>query len=375
MKRFFVFGFIASALVALGIIGGMWLGKKDRVETLYTQTTSDKPTLTSSISRGIEFLISHQKQDGSFPLLICDSTEPERCDEASSAPMTGGVLIALEGVKDSRLDQIHRRGTEYILHSMETTPDGKHATWNLFSPLDPRHSRIPGDIDVSSVLSGYLARRGIEYPHDIEGFRPFQNTIGLYHNWISTEWNLTEKNRHSFAGGSEKDFSRSEYFGVDCMVNADVLWYLATRHIESEPLCTYIKDVIQQKDYPQCTFYYRSPYLFLASVARAHEAGAQCLADVMPRVKEDLISTARNDGTWTENFFGNIAATMALVKTGYRGPVVDRSIEKIIAAQQENGGWGNAVVFPDLYNPVFYGSQELVAASVIELLSAYQQQQ
>jgi hypothetical protein len=100
----------------------------------------------------------------------------------------------------------------------------------------------------------------------------------------------------------------------------------------------------------------------------AYDKGAECLAPSVELVQSALLQSIQDDGRWSSNELSNIIAVSTLIKTGYSGHEVDKAIEHIIKRQDDDGGWENAIAFPDLYNPVFYGSRELVTASALQAL-------
>ncbi len=345
---------------------------------VYRNASLSEENLSSAIDRGILFLEKQQNPDGGFSLYICDNAEPERCDPIDSGPNTAAVFLALWPLRgEERVDRMAQKGIAYIVGAVEAnvrSPGFSHAVWNVFSPDDIRHGRIPSDIDGLSVASLALKKFGVSFSDDETVLLQFRNSGGLFYNWLSHEWNRSETDRHAFAGGDPNQFPDPNYYGVDCVVNADVLAYFSAKGKQPEEICSYLNDVIERELYPQCTFYYRSPYiLFTSMIAAAVDEGASCLEPSLPKIKRTLLEGVREDGTWSQNFFSNVVATFTLVKLEERGAIVSSAVEHILKMQRGDGGWDNAVVFPDLYNPVFYGSREIVTATALRTLFEYKE--
>jgi len=366
--------FLFTVVVLIIIIGAWFFLKNTGNSTiLYGPQTIAGKDLDSAIARGIDFLVEQQRFDGGFDIQLCDTTEPERCDPIRSAVNTAGVIAHLDAFDDDpRISLIIKRAIAFIKADMQLSPDGKHGVWNLFAQKDIKYGRIPADIDGIALVSFVLGKYGEGFPGDVTAFDIYRNPSGLYLNWISEEWNQTEQDRHAFAGGSVQQFPNPDYFGVDCVVNTDVLSYFSSVQEETEPLCTYINEVIEKRLYPECSFYYRNPYLLFSVVTNAAtNRGAACLEQSVDPIVQEIISTVRSDGTWSENFLSNIFAVSALLQAGYTGTEVDRAVEYILSEQQEDGGWKNATIFPDLYNPVFYGSPEITTTGAMYVLDLY----
>ncbi len=353
-------------LVGVGIVIYYYIPSR----TVLYENQGDK--IQNAIDRGLSFLQSRQQSSGEFFLYICDNTQPERCDPIRSAGSTAGVLSLLEGVEDSRIKEIAQKAIPFILSGMELAQGAKHGAWGLFYKSDPRYGRTPPDIDDTALTSSFLLKNNISFPNDEKEFDRYRNADGLYYNWLSDTWNKSEQDRQAFAGVTLDQLTRKEYLGVDCMVNVDVLNYFALKKNQPSQLCSYINETIEKKLYPQCTFYYRNPYVFFAAIAGGvKNSNTTCLAPSVPLIREELISTQRTDGTWSSNLFNNVMAARALLFTDYRGEALDRAIANLLQLQRQDGGWDNAVIFPDLVNPVFYGSRELITAGAIQVLDTY----
>lgn len=367
MKKILLF----IVILSVGAIGMYWYQYFPTPQP--TELTQEQ--LDEAISRGIQFLKKQQKENGVFLVGACDTTQPENCRYISSGPITAAIPDLLYPMRDNpEVRDIIESALRFVEDSMETDESKQHAAWGLFAPIDPLYGRIPPDIDDTAYTSRVLVRYGRTIPNNLEALGEYRNEGGLYYNWLSHEWNKSEGERHVFAGGKPEDFPKPQYFGVDCVVNADVLNYLALRGEQPKEVCSYLNEVIEKKLYPQCAFYYRSSFpLFssLATAARHH--GATCIAQSIPLVEQQLIESARPDGTWSSNLFNNVAAAHALAVLHSRDGALKRGVMYILSEQQDDGGWENAPIFPDLINPVFYGSRELITAIALHTLYEYRQ--
>ena len=361
-------------IVALGSGIFYFLQERKSERGVYLAPLS-RENIDRAIDRGLFFIEEQQRPDGSFLLYVCDVTEPERCDPIQSAVHTAGVIAALLPFRDDpRVRAMVEKAKPFIFENMDTTPDGRHAVWNLFGKKDERYDRIPADIDSTALVSITLKKYSIAFPDDVSALEQYKNEGGLFYNWISDSWNLNEKSRHSFGGGKESDFSDKNYFGVDCVVNTDVLTYLSYVGKESPEICAYVNNVVETQTYPQCTFYYRNPYLFAFVVAVGNkDNNVTCTAPSMQKLQNYVVTQERGDGTWSSNVFSNVSAIGTLLKTGYRGELVDRGVQRVLEQQATDGGWAKANLFPDLYNPVFYGSKAISTAVILNVLAMYQE--
>lgn len=369
MRYFYVLFII---IVAFAV--GAWL--------LYSRVPASSPIvyedelsqerINTAWNRALDFLVKDQSKKGRYDLLECSTVTPEECTPIISAGNTAGVFFTLQNYHDQRIEEIISKGIEFIMRDMQLTPDGEHGIWKIFAKDDLRFSRIPADIDDTVISSLVLIKRGLSFPDKLESLRKYRNREGLYYNWISDEWNVSEVRRHEFAGGSRSDFPKPDYFGVDCVVNSNMLIYLAAREEEVLPVCEYLNAVVEHTLWPQCSFYYRNPYIFFHSLLSARDYGASCLDPAVPRIQKALLDLQKSDGTWTSNNLSNVFATLALMQTGYRGEALDNAVKNVLKLQESDGGWGNALLFPDLYNPVFYGSRALVTATAVKTLFEYE---
>lgn len=89
---------------------------------------------------------------------------------------------------------------------------------------------------------------------------------------------------------------------VDCVVNANVLQTLARNNQaddeSSKAACAYIEKAIDKGLSKRCGFYYPSPYYLHFSVAKAYEAGAQCLEGSAKKLKAELQKEQNDEGYW-----------------------------------------------------------------------------
>ena len=365
---------IIVCVIALVLAGGaFYFWREQKNDSGVYLAPLSRENIDRAIDRGLTFIEEQQQSDGGFLLYVCDVTEPERCDSIQSAVHTAGVIAPLWPLRENtRVHKIVEKAKQFILENMETTPDGKHAVWNLFGKKDKRHDRIPADIDSTSFVAITLKKYGVSFPDDTSALERYKNDGGLFYNWISDTWNKDEKSRHSFGGGSVGDYPDKNYFGVDCVVNADTLSYLSYVGKESPEICQYINNVVENKLYPQCTFYYRNPYLFaLAVISGNKDYRVSCTTSSLPKLQDFLTIQEKEDGTWSANIFSNIIATIALLEIGNQGEKVDMAVKQILEKQSEDGEWPTANVFPDLYNPVFYGSEAITTATALSALFLY----
>lgn len=368
-----VFGAI---IIILFLVIGFFLVNREGDSVTYESVEVTKAGIQQAKNNGIDFLVREQGANGEFALYMCENVNPEECSPIKSATVAGGIGLMIQDIDDERIEQIKKKIIGVVLKNLDLTPDGKHAVWALYAKNDPLYNRLPADLDDTALMSLFLTEQGVDFPDDREALLEYANNGGLFLNWVSDSWNLSEEGRHRFAGSKPEDFPNKDYFGVDCVVNADVLGYLSSMNEDTTELCVYMTDIIEEKLYPECSFYYRNQYLFFHSLTSAAvDYGAMCLDPLLFSIEEELIKTERGDGTWTANLFSNMAATQVLINLGYKGDVLDRAVANVLASQEKDGGWENAVMFPDLINPVFFSSREMMTAFALQILDTYAKSQ
>ena len=173
---------------------------------------------------------------------------------------------------------------------------------------------------------------------------------------------------------------RVNYFSgndIDCVVNANILFYYSVIGREDKNLCSFLNQVIKKQDYQKCTNYYTTPYAFTYAVTRAFaDANSVCVRENIHYVKDFLLKSQKNSA-WG-NDLENALAASSLINTGFKGKELDSAISKILARQNFDGSWNNAAFFEGYCIEkglcIYFGSKELTTAISLEAIAKYKEQ-
>ena len=304
------------------------------------------------IQRGVLFLEQAQLPSGEFSDSICLVERPtgniESCVPDSTPFVSSFVIHSLATIDEMSVLEMRNKSLSFIL---ENKREGY--IWGYWSYRASKYNTQDNDIDDTSVALVAMKEMGMDV--ETQWFL-LNNTDpeGLFYTWFS------EKNQ-------END--------IDCVVNANVLFYFALENYTDEKVCNYLKKIVEEQTFPNCSVYYPSGYAFTYALTRTYSDGHQnCLEEIVPDLKDYLIKRQKSDGSFGDEL-ETALATASLLNLNYTGPETSRAINHIIKTQQEDGGWPLRIFYSNVNQAgpdwIGFGSRELTTAISLEALSKY----
>lgn len=293
----------------------------------------DPPALDARIQQGLAFLENHQAPSGEFPSYHSESLTMEAPNYGPAPYVSFTIFLELEGVPAQKVRQ---RITSYAQRLQLES--------GLFSVDGGNPHRIPPDADDSVTGLLVLKKSGLVQNASIESLlKPFSNGQGLFYSWPDNG-------------------------DVDCVINSNVLYAFSSFGGNTAPLCDYLNGLVRTNKTESCSNYATSKYAVFYFITRAYAAGATCLKPSLPAIQNTLLAGQTN-GSWGGDL-ENAMATLSLIHTGYRGPALDKAIQKIAAAQMRDGGWSMGVIYVNPPNE-YVGSRDITTVLSLKALQLY----
>ncbi len=320
------------------------------------QQANNRLALETAEAKAVAFLEESQLPSGEFAAYASFSKDMENSIYNKSPFITSFVVHSLNFAEQTEeVRGMKRKGVEFI-----ASQKSEGNTWNFWGLNEEGiYPKAPDDLDVTSCAVASLKENGKNIEIDFEEYRA-EN--GGYFTW------MIEK---------EKD--------VDCVVNANILFFYGLQKREDTKLCRYMNALLKNQDYADCTEYYSvSPYAFPYAISRAFaDADTYCIKDSLHYIQSFLLEKQEN-GSWG-NDLDNALATVSLINIGFEGKELDEAIANIINRQNPDGSWEKEAFFiwdksvfftdhEDYQNPnniVYFSSEELTTATSLEAIAKY----
>ena len=295
--------------------------------------------LRPALRRAIRYLEASQLPSGQFPSEMCEGPEMSRCRPEAAIFATTFVVGALswaERVGEAPEVAVPRqRALRFLRSQME--PGG---LWRYWTAADPMYEEIPPDLDDTSCVSALLHGHGIPFPDNRELIRGFAGKQGLFQTWV---------------GHDEP---------IDCLVNANVLYYFALRGEELSGVCDELSRRAAAGARPGCSAYYEPALAFAYFVTRAAmEGGARCLQPAVDSLRRALPSLEVPADPLDEALALGVAVQLESCGDAERALAA-----RLAAGQRADGSWPARPFFRGP-GPSYFGSPALTTAMAAEALA------
>lgn len=354
----------ARLVVVLAILGMAGCRESSAVNAI------DAARLKQAIERGVSFLADAQEADGEFPVYFYITSHlAVRGKHQSEAGYTtyrfldptpfgtAGILYNLWFLQpfDPQMAPMAHRAADFLLGQME--PGG---IWRYWSRKNPNFQVkiLPPDLDDTSLVSLVLLLTGHPPLEHLELLKTYRLPSGLYRTWMEP--------------AIDRIMRQGE---ADCVVNANMLAYLARRGEQPAELCGYLTTLLRTEPDALCSTFYPSPYALSYAVGRAYRMGASCLAPAIPDAVSFLERTANTDGTWQRwpEPLQTALAVNALLDLRPDHPLIAPGIRRLLETQMPTGAWptGPYYATTPVYAFTTFGSETISTGMALEALAKY----
>lgn len=301
--------------------------------------------LEDALARGIGFLKSAQKADGSFESGI--STIPDmsagiRTERSVFAAAV--VLRCLRPLTGANFQSIDRAGMGFL--SSEMSPESTWRYWVKDWPI-----AIPADLDDTAcclkLLGGSLSRE--QRACGIAQVIRNREASGLYKTWI---------------------LDTAEHNDVDSVVNANVVAFLGSGSNTIDAI-EYLIGVVDADKCRESSHYYLSEMSLFHAIALARESGVLDFDKVARRIVARIV-----DSSFQGNVLESAQAISTLLALGQDGgDWLGLTVERILEAQSPDGSWPLVPFYSGPRHPAptsyWFGSREMTSAHCVEALARF----
>lgn len=326
-------------------------GIKNASEEKKFFSEAEKDRIDASVDKAVNFLIQNQLPSGGF-LMRCDGNRDGQnspCKESGNFFFTAQVLIALNDISERQdLAALKQKAVGFISKLEE------NGLWRF-------NGFLPPDTDDTSVASLSLKVNGHAFSPNIDRLISSRDQNGLFKTWIPEG-----------ESGLDDSFTNED---VDCVINANILAYLAKMNFNDKevikPVCDYLQENI--KNELSCSIYYPSRSFLFYTISRATHNGASCFLNN----KKSIIQETLDWFDYESGGFGGVTesafAINTLLEFGYHGDEVKRGIHYLVENQNQDGSFDGANLFHGAKknDKVFFRSSAFNTAVAIETLAKY----
>jgi hypothetical protein len=330
--------------------------------------------LDKGIERGLDFLRREQLPSGEFRCLMStDNTMEKDCVEDSSPFPTALVAYSLGFADAAEAGGMLEKCVRFFLAEMEGP-----GLWRYWTKKHQYHSVIPPDLDDVACVSLVLRRRGVDFPPNERLVFASRDSRGLFYTWMTPRWPMPALAAYwRVALRQWLNPLKSYYFwklnesepgDVDCVVNANVLFYVGEEP-RTRAVVDYLVEAFRRGEEGCCDKWHLNPFTFQYVVSRNFEAGVSALGRIREEAVGRIVAAARPDGSIGDNCLETALAACALHSWGSRPPELERAVGFLLGAQRGGGDWPRAALYyggPKKYYG--WGSEELTTGFCLEAL-------
>ena len=159
---------------------------------------------------------------------------------------------------------------------------------------------------------------------------------------------------------------------IDAVVNANTLFYFGLNN-NTRPIIPYLIQIIADKKEHDCDKWYRNPFTVYYFFSRCYAHGIKELAPIVSPITERILNASAESGMLGTSIMDTALGCCTLMNVGYYGRELQKGIDYIIHAQQDNGSWARwAFYYSGPKKKAAWGSEELTTGFCIEALARYQ---
>lgn len=336
----------------------------------------------SAIQKGIDFLYDHQMANGEFMVYISDNEEMQGWNSPEStigAMFIGHSLLFLKGEK--KVNTILENIAAFLRGQMRVG-----GTWNFFTRTHPLGDISPNDVDDTAVVARFLKEMDHPFPEHMTRNILLANRTsdGLFYTWFTFrfKWNT---NKH-YLYLSAQDFIHPlrsiafwrkfvcEHYDVDAVINASALYYFG-KIPETEPVISYLIDIIENETQKTCDKWYCNPFSVYYYFSRIYASGVTDLKKIKAPIINRIIAKQKKDGCIGNSLLDTALALSSLFNLDFSDEsFLRKSVDYLLSKQNKNGSWNRRIHFyagPD--KDLGYGSEELSTGFCLESLARYRE--
>lgn len=336
--------------------------------------------IDESITKGINYLHDHQLPNGEFLFYMSadDAMQSWNLPESSIFPaaLIGHCLLSLRNQVKTK--EIILNTAHFLHYQMD-----RGGTWNHYTILHRLRNLCPQDLDDTACVSQFLKTLEFNIPWQSNQKLILDNrrSDGLFYTWIIFRWkvntnllywNYTAKElKHIFKSLIFWHKFECTRYDVDAVVNANILYYLGKRK-ETQPIISYLIDVIKKNKEHDCDKWYRKDLTVYYFISRNFNNDIFELEDIRTEIIERIISKCHKDGSIGESSLDTALALTTLINLNYQGSEIINGINNLLKMQLERGNWKRwAFYYGGPKKLSCFGSEELTTAFCLEALAKF----
>ncbi len=331
--------------------------------------------ITRAVVRGLDWLAVRQLSWGEFNTNFWYSDQPKRPGVPDSSPfVTAHVVHALDFVKDARARGMQERALKFLRGEMEG-----QGFWRYRSRRQGQRWGWSLDMDDTSCVSYVLRQHNIAFPENRAWLVGNRNARGIFYTWFTPRRAMPhnfEWLRLALAYARCQvlrtvilKHERLERNDVECVVNANVVWYLG-ECAETNAAIDYLIDTARQGREAQEMRYYLHRNSFYYALSRAYANGIARLDEA----KEAIVENIRAEWNHAREFENDLQVALAactLLNFRCDIPELARAMDWLVARQDANGGWREWAWIGYVPFTTRWGSAEMTTAVCVEALARY----
>ncbi|HRH43243.1 MAG TPA: hypothetical protein PKY82_16545 [Pyrinomonadaceae bacterium] len=340
-------------------------------------TKIDLRKLNLVIEKGLNFLHQNQLASGEFKSFR--STHPtmaEDCEFDSSPFPTALIAYSLSFSESLVAKELIKRAINFFLAEIE-----RGSVWRYWTSIHPYHNNIPPDLDDIACISSVLKQNNVQFADNLKLILANRNRDKLFYTWMVPRfafplsfayWRVVA--REALKPISLYYFwklNESEPNDIDCVVNANVLFYLG-KYKETQSVINYLIEIIKSEKEECCDKWHLSRFNLYYALSKNFFAGIDDFKIIRDALIERILSFAKSDGMIGENILETALASCALLNFNDDSMELKNAINILINSQNKKGAWQ---IFPVYYGgPKKYfgwGSEELTTGFCLEALVRY----
>lgn len=329
----------------------------------------------AAIDRGLDFLIRCQEADGHLPSWVATDLEIQRDRRSDrSVFITQHIAASLLNLRDHRADRLIERAVAFL--ESEILPGG---LWKFWTRDHPGFRAIPPDVDDTACVIHLLGRVGRSAPKLSRALLLGNRTPhGLFNTWILPRrghlrhprtWPaLLQLLRHPLR---LRAFFRRGLLtpgDLDAVVMTNVVLLLGSSPGTAATIA-WLHAVVNDGREAGSDRYYQSPYPLYYAMARCSRHGCDAFEPLRERIVGRILAALQGPAV---PLAALELALMAIVLQhwGTGGGEARQALERILAAQQDDGSWPAwGFFFSAGSRELAWGSEALTTAFCLEALA------
>jgi len=315
--------------------------------------------IIKSIEKGVDFLVSNQNENGSYPETVYFLKEgvwkknyPSLFSSSLISNSVSEILKKRDLMSDeiiSKSEQLQKKSFEFFVSEMKMP-----GIWKFGASCDEMWRNLPFDLDDTCTIS-FLLKDHHPYIHfgmNRNIIIKNRNEAGLFYTWILPPA-LAEKN------------------DIDSIVNVNTILYLGENPATSKAL-DYICKLINEDREEGSSYYYLNRFFLYYFISRAYSNG--CLG--FEKCKDSIINKLLTAGAELNNVLLKAISITSLVNFGFcKQDILASKTEEIFNGMNSDGSWEKIPFYQGGEYPkpisLYYGSESITTTVCLEGLVKY----